>query len=490
MAPLYPARHAAATDLNATFYNKQFFKQGARPSGMMTTKLKLTDIEQRRLEETIRKKYQSVEQMHEILVLWGDLEFKPLNTMSMTDMQFKDLKGMTREELVTVFGLSMEVIGLGRKTYENVAYYRRLAWTETLQPLMDKFLGLMNKDLIERLYRLEGVTAEADYSNVEALREERSKKVIDFERGFKTGAVTPNEVRENVFGFDPIDIPEMNSTYLHINVANPVDLPDIQMPDQVEGLRLLGQKRLTYEDRTKIWHMKVKKYSQFEPVFKGMIEGIFDEINEDIKKKMDLILPKKDAPPGGVFFDTDYWKKRLAEKGTPIIAATMKFAADEILQSEGLVFDPIHPYVRDLIGQRVTNFSTFVSKTTKEDINKLITRTLQETAEMGIVEQTRTLQAVFDKYNVVAKKNRAALIARTETMGSANAGTQAGLVQGRFLRKMWITSRDDRVRSSHQIDGQVRNVDESFNLEDGDVPFPMAMNERCIVISTIEPRTA
>jgi len=506
LAPLSPARHGAESDLNATYYTKQFFKQGARPSGILTTKLKLTEPEQKRLEEYVKKKYQSVDQMHEILVLWGGLEFQSLNTMNMTEMQFKELKMMTREEIIAVFGLSLEAMGLGQKTYQNVQFYRRMAWTETLQPLMDKVLGLLNKNLIEELYGLEGVTAEANYDGVEALREERSKKVVDFERGFKMGAITPNEARENVFGFDPIDLPEMNSTYLHINVANPVELPDIHESgesSQTEMLSLLGQKALTFEDRTKIWHSRIKKYEQFEPLFNSMVNKIFDEINVALKKKVSGLLSKglkvEDEgiiiPPSLLvkikkLYDDEVWTKRFAEKGAPVIIKAMKFAADDLLASEGLVFDPVHPYVRKLIGQRIKNFSTFVSDTTSKDIERIVIRTLQETADLSITDQARAIQKVFDKYNVMAKTSRARLIARTETMSSANAGTQSALVQGKFLRKMWITSRDDRVRSSHQIDGQIVQVDQNFTLADGSsMPFPMDFQERCIIVDTLEPVT-
>lgn len=511
LAPLYPARHSAVSDLNATYYTKQFFKQGARPSGILTTDQSLSSLEQTRLQEYIKKKYQSVEQMHEILILWSGLDYKPLNTMSMTDMQFEKLKGMTREEIISTFGLSLEVMGLGRKTYENVQFFRRMAWTETLQPLMDKILGLLNKDLIEELYGMEGVTAEADYSNVEALREERSKKVIDFEKGAKLGAVTPNEIRENVFGFDPIVDPAMDATYI-LSTMEPViqeeeppeggGAPIVPDEEEPKRLRKLGQKGLTYDDRTKIWKLKVKQLEPFEPVFKSILSEWFDEINKSLKSNISMLFEKGfkiedegvTVPPSVVvrarkFFDVEYWKKRLVEKGTPIIAATMKFSADQLLQNEGLVLDPVHPFVRNMIGQRVKSFSEFVSTTTSEDINKLVRLTLQETAHLSTAEQTKALQKVFDKYNVTAKKNRAALIARTETMSAANAGTQAALIQGKFPRKMWITSRDDNVRDSHRIDGQVVNADENFTLADGSsMFFPQDFNERCTMTATLEPK--
>ncbi|MCK5344224.1 MAG: phage portal protein, partial [Candidatus Heimdallarchaeota archaeon] len=350
MSPLFPARHSAASDLNATFYTKQFFRQGARPSGMLTTEQKLTEPEQRRLEEYIKKKYQSVDQMQEILVMWGGLDFKPLNTMNMTDMQFKDLKMMDREEIIIAFGLSLEVLGLGQKTFENVQFYRRLAWTETLQPLMDKFLALLNKNIAEGLYQIEGLTVEADYSNVEALREERAKKVIDFERGFKMGAITPNETREIVFGLDPINIPEMDVTYLHLNVANPVDLPDIQQPDQAPAAAAsyvaLTGKGLTYEDRTKIWWSYIKKYEEFEPPFEKMISKIFDDMNKDLNKKVPALFKSikveeegPTIPPSLILkikklFDEKFWAKRIAKDSTPLIVKTMESVANDLLKPQ------------------------------------------------------------------------------------------------------------------------------------------------------------
>ena len=506
MGPLSPARHAADTDLNATFYNKQFFKQGARPAGIVSTDAILPSTEVSRLEEQIKKRYQSVDQMHELLILWGGLKFVPLNTMSMTDMQFKDLKMMNREEIIVAFGLSLEVLGLGQKTYENVQYFRRLAWTEKLIPLLDKFLSLINKNIVEDVYQMEGVIVEADYGDIDALREERGKKMIDFDKGFKTAAVTPNEIREEVFGMDPLPDPKMDMTYLP--AVGPSGQPSTSTdgnppPEPPKFYTPIASKALSYDARTKIWHMKIKQFSKFEPIFQTFVSGIFNEINKDIKSKVGLLLGKslKIEDEGGVtippsaamrarkFFDIEYWKKRLADESRPIIGAVMKDAADTILSGENLLFDPVHPFVRGLIGQRTNQFSEFVSMTTDKDLQKLIMETLQQTADLGIDAQARALQLVFDEYNVVAKKNRASLIARTETMGASNAGTMAGMVQGGFERKMWITSRDPKVRDSHQIDGQVRNVNEDFTMADGvSTPFPQDYNERCIHIPTLEPR--
>ena len=500
MTPLRPARHISEADLNATYYNKQFFKQGARPSGVLTTDEKLQKPEQERLEEYLKSKYQSVEQMHQLLVLWGGLKFVPLNTMSMTEMQFPKLKEMSREEIVVAFGLNLEVMGLGRKTFENVKQYRKLAWTEKLIPTNDKILSLVNKDLIKDIYGMDDLEVVADYTNIDALKEERSKKMIDYQKGFQSGAITPNEIRKRVFNLDPILIPEMDSTYLHLNVTNPVDLPDIQMPNEPpKQMTRLFVKRLTKDERTKIWWSKIKILEKHESVLRGIMDDYFNEVHKVISAKIPDIIKtegdKPSAPPSLLarakrFFDKNIWQKYLVKNAGPQIATTFIDTASGVMAAEGLLFDATDPYVRNLIAQRIKRFSRFVSETTENHIIKLVEGALQETFEAGMQAQSRAIQEVFTMYNVQAKRGRSLLIARTESMGSANAGTQTALVKGKFARKMWLTSRDDKVRESHIIDGQVVHVNEAFQLADGSyVMFPQDINERCILMATWEPIT-
>lgn len=237
MSPLRASRHSSVMELNAIGFNQNFFKQGARPSGIMTTDSKITEPEERRLREIVKNKYQSVQQMHDIMILWGGLKFEPLNTMTMTDMQFKELREMNREEIVAAFGLSLEVLGLGQKTYENVKYYRRLAWTETLIPKNQKLIDSLNLFLIPKLVGKADSEyyIKPDYSGIEALKEDRSQKTKDYQQGFTMGAVTPNEIRTDVFGKDPIVIPEMEMTYMSFNVLPVAGIATPIEPKSIEG---------------------------------------------------------------------------------------------------------------------------------------------------------------------------------------------------------------------------------------------------------------
>ena len=63
-----------------------------------------------------------------------------------------------------------------------------------------------------------------------------------------------------------------------------------------------------------------------------------------------------------------------------------------------------------------------------------------------------------------AKTSRAKMIARTETVGAANFGSQESYEQAGVEEKEWLATLDDRVRDSHAaLDGDVVGLNETFN---------------------------
>lgn len=69
---------------------------------------------------------------------------------------------------------------------------------------------------------------------------------------------------------------------------------------------------------------------------------------------------------------------------------------------------------------------------------------------------------------------RARLIARTETVGAANAASlQNAKITGLELNKIWIAARDNRTRLHHkEVDNAVVGIDESFKVGDSLMNYP------------------
>jgi uncharacterized protein with gpF-like domain len=69
---------------------------------------------------------------------------------------------------------------------------------------------------------------------------------------------------------------------------------------------------------------------------------------------------------------------------------------------------------------------------------------------------------------------RADAIARTETHGAANYGSQEAAKQtGVPMKKEWLASYDDRTRETHrEANGQTAGMDDTFRVGDSDLQFP------------------
>ena len=210
LSPLRAGRHSLQLDLEAINFNKAFFKQGMKMSGVLSTAQDLKAGEPERFKSSFERLYAGTDNMHKVAVLWNGMKFDPIQSMSMNDAQFMELRSMNSSKILQIFGLSPEVLGIGSATYENVKYYRRMAWTETLQPLMSRLLAAVNQFLLPAISKDSRVKMEADYSNIEALKEDRSQKTKDYQVGIQLGAISRNEMRVDVFGKDAWEDPEMD----------------------------------------------------------------------------------------------------------------------------------------------------------------------------------------------------------------------------------------------------------------------------------------
>lgn len=483
MSPLRAARSAVTLDLNAVTSNTKFFRDGMKLSGVFTTDQRLTEPEAKRLTRVLKDYFGGVEKAWEPGVLWGGMKFQPLNNMTLRDAEFIQMREMNREEIAAAFGVPLEVLGIGKATFENVKFARRMFWTETLIPLLDKLTALLNEFFLPIVTPLKDVRVKYDLSDVEALKEDRTRKRQDFEAGFKVAAVTPNDIRTQVFGLAAIDNPAMNSTYLPLNFQPVATATSKALRIKASAESHRQEKRLTYEQRTKIWQEKVNKLEPKEGKFKNLILKLFDKQWRDVKKRLLKNKAVKNGFSLSDIFDFDKWVEEFKAAGEPLIAETVMA---EIAAWTDEAFEAIPAPVFVEVGERARRFSKFVNETTANEIQAVLREGLEQ--NLGVNEMAELIRSrVFDP-SVTAM--RAQRIARTEVFGATNFGTQKGIELGDFPRKMWITSRDEKVRESHQIDGQVVGVDEMFTLADGDqMPYPQDINERCIHIGTTEPKT-
>lgn len=153
--------------------------------------------------------------------------------------------------------------------------------------------------------------------------------------------------------------------------------------------------------------------------------------------------------------------------------------------------EEIRKVIMDYFSVDVLNITEGITKTTKDLIYKIITEGYQ--VGLSINDIVAKLQ------NTELSKARARLIARTETVTSANKGAfYVAEKTGLPLNKEWLSASDSRVRKDHaDINGRIVGMYDYFNVggfnmmqpgdhggKDGqlDVPAAEVCNCRCSCI--------
>ena len=123
---------------------------------------------------------------------------------------------------------------------------------------------------------------------------------------------------------------------------------------------------------------------------------------------------------------------------------------------------------RNFIALESSKAITQITATTRNQVKKV----LKEAAVAGssIQDTAKTLRTTITG----ASRKRAITIARTELIGSMNAGAYAGaLSTGLRLDKVWLATHDKRTRDTHnEADGQRVDLNAAFNVGGDSARYP------------------
>ena len=117
-----------------------------------------------------------------------------------------------------------------------------------------------------------------------------------------------------------------------------------------------------------------------------------------------------------------------------------------------------HPILRRLATTHAPKI-VGINETTRERIRVGLLRVIAEGGTLR--QQVDEVQRVFRE----ASTARASMIARTESGIFYHAGGRQQMIESGARSHVWISSRDQRVRATHQAaDGQCRDIGEAFDV--------------------------
>lgn len=157
------ARETISVDAMAQRYNKKFYQNGARLSGIVEVDTDASKETRNRIKQEF-KTFAS-DDAFAVAVLDHSMKFTPLG-LSQSDSQFIESRGFTVEEISRFSGVPKHMLQTGKESYNSNAQQRLNYVTDTLLPFVVQWESEDSYKLISLDLRQNGVYV---HGNVEAL---------------------------------------------------------------------------------------------------------------------------------------------------------------------------------------------------------------------------------------------------------------------------------------------------------------------------------
>jgi HK97 family phage portal protein len=514
LAPISAAREGADSLMHAGRYNRAFFENSAEPRGILTSEEAISDEADRKaISQAWKEAHQGSAKAHRIAVLQGGMKYQSTASTHL-DMAFKDLIGMTREDVLTVYKMPPIMVGLFRgDDSADAKEQRRIFWTDGMVPRFAKFISVINEGLVIP-YSDGELFAAYDITAVAELQEDAKLRAETDEIYLRNGKVTINELRARdgqppvpwgntwnaPFGLSPITDPRLppeetppeeeptdeekaiaarvakRMLDLHgkgsvtecMNCSLTFDFakePEVGMGwvkcpncgkvvDQEGNVR----KDAAKERRAVVWAEFKGFTEQAEGRWKPILRNLFSDQEREVIRNLG-----------------DHWAKALAQK--TLDATRVKQSVDVILFDEGEARKVFRKeglrLLTATLNQRARAEQTRYGLGDQFNLSDPHVQTwldarafrfAKEVNDTTLAELRDELKAAIDSGEAIddvekriervfdlARGFRTERIARTEVVSASNAGAVLSYEQsGRVQRVEWVSSRDAQVRESHE----------------------------------------
>jgi HK97 family phage portal protein len=191
MSSISPAQLSIAADLLALQYQIKFYENNARPDGVFSTDIFLSDSQIERLEKKFIQFRQKLKGAFSPIILHGGLKYNPVSS-DLKDLELTDARKVNRQDIISGQRSGPALMGLEDGDYSNLKEQLQMFLYTRVLPMMR---GLAS-DLDTLLLRYMGPGLFADF-DVEELPEYLDELTRDnsIRIRLQNGLITINEAR-------------------------------------------------------------------------------------------------------------------------------------------------------------------------------------------------------------------------------------------------------------------------------------------------------
>lgn len=513
--------YAAASAINADNYARAwqaaFFKNGARIDGYLTKDGAMTEGEHKELQTKWNDKFKGVDKAHKTPVLAGGLKYVQVGANG-KDMDFVNLRTMSRDEILAMFRVPKTVLGItdGTQTRATAETSEYVFMKETIKPKMQKFVRTLNEFL---LYQFDMSSDEYIVTFKDPVPENRELDLATYQNGLANGWLAINEVRAKE-ALPPVE----NGDEVMVPFSlTPLGKP-IQTPKTVSNAKPQGKAKGKTTVKDIITDVVAETVSELAPMIKAVADNeeferqgkianeaqikradpyakrlttimsdYFADQQEEVLAAFDDTYKKNvkaTKAAADALFDEDAEAEKLVDLTKKFFTVLVQEEGEDALVAAGLdaAFDARNERVQKALLKGIEKMATEVNDETAKKINEAIGTGLDEGEAIPDIRKRIQDLTAFDKA-------RAEVIARTETTRAQNfASVEAWRESEQVEGKVWYTAEDERVDDEcAALHGEEFGLDE--NVDPGNSYGrvggpPIHPNCRCTLLPVVTSKSA
>lgn len=484
---------AIETDNEARNWNYSFFKNSAKPDGILTTETTMGEEQFNRLKNQWNQEFRGSSKTGKMALLENGTKWQDISK-TQKDMDFIAQRTFSRDEILSIFRVPKTVVGItddvNRANAEasDYVFARR-----TIKPLMKAFVTFLNEYLVP----------EFDTNIViefkDPVPEDRLSTIQEYTNGINRW-LTRNDIRRKE-GLDPSEngdtffgdfgstaqdtVPPQKKSLRNTpaqsksTVEKTVDNFIAKLPKKKELRRLTAAQKGVYKD------LYLKRFDKNEKALIKDVSAFFvdqeEEVQENLKDEMNGLKPKEYRLKAinDILFDKKKAVGASISLITPHIRQFLKEGAEMADANTGGEFNLNHSDTLNFISERAKYFAETINETTREALLASIKEGVDK-AE-GFDEISKRISDVYKD----AAAYRVERIARTEVSTALNEGAIEAYKQAGVSKLEWVAIIDENTSDEcQQNDGEVREIGKDF--PGGVDKPPQHVNCRCSVVAVFE----
>lgn len=251
-SPLNAIFYEIEQHLNGNIHNNSLLKNGARPSGVITSDPESTfnlfdDDNYEKIKSEIRNYYQGSGNVGNVLILDGAKEFKELS-INNKDMDFKELKNQVSQQIYANLNIPKPLVDSNTMTYSNFKEALFMLYYLNIIPISNLIFEKLTNFLMPRYKDGDKYEITFDVRDIPALQVVQDEQL---ERLYKLGILNLNEARELA---DYQEIGEDGDTFFIQNSLVPINVAkDTTQESKNYFYKQLEQKGYKKSDIENLW---------------------------------------------------------------------------------------------------------------------------------------------------------------------------------------------------------------------------------------------